>query len=367
MIKFLDLQKITAKYSQEIHSAVSRVIDSGWYLLGNEVKQFESNFAAFCQARHCIGVANGLDALILILKAYKEQGVMKDGDEIIVAANTYIASILAITAANLTPVLVEPDPASYNLDASRIEEAITPRTRAVMLVHLYGQCGYNEQIGEICSRYKLKLIEDNAQAQGALYQGRKTGSLGDAAGTSFYPGKNLGALGDGGAVTTQDPELADIIRAVANYGSRVKYVNDYQGQNSRLDELQAAVLDVKLRHLDADNQRRRAIANQYKSLITHPAITLPQVLHQEGHVWHLFVVRTPDRDRLQKYLADQGIQTLVHYPIPPHKQKAYLAWNNQSFPVTEQIHREVLSLPISQVLEDQEVLQIIEAINRYPG
>ncbi|HEU4573728.1 MAG TPA: DegT/DnrJ/EryC1/StrS family aminotransferase [Chitinophagaceae bacterium] len=365
MIKFLDLQKITEKYSQDIKTAVNRVIDSGWYLLGNEVKQFETNFAAFCQAKHCIGVANGLDALILILKAYKSMGVMQDGDEVIVPANTYIASVLAITAVNLKPVLVEPELATYNIDASLIEKAVTPKTKAVMIVHLYGQCAYNDRIKEICERYNLKLIEDNAQAQGALFKGQKTGSLGDAAGTSFYPGKNLGALGDGGAVTTNDDQLADIIRAVANYGSKVKYVNDYQGQNSRLDEIQAAVLDVKLRHLEEDNLRRRAVANRYLTEIRNPAIILPHVVQQEGHVWHLFVVRTTDREKLQQYLLDNGIQTLVHYPIPPHKQKAYTAWNDLRFPITEKIHQEVLSLPMSPVLTDDEVMKIVQDLNKF--
>jgi dTDP-4-amino-4,6-dideoxygalactose transaminase len=365
MIKFLDLQKITEKYSQDIKTAVNRVIDSGWYLLGNEVKQFETNFAAFCQAKHCIGVANGLDALILILKAYKSMGVMQDGDEVIVPANTYIASVLAITAVNLKPVLVEPELATYNIDASLIEKAVTPKTKAVMIVHLYGQCAYNDRIKEICERYNLKLIEDNAQAQGALFKGQKTGSLGDAAGTSFYPGKNLGALGDGGAVTTNDDQLADIIRAVANYGSKVKYVNDYQGQNSRLDEIQAAVLDVKLRHLEEDNLRRRAVANRYLTEIRNPAIILPHVVQQEGHVWHLFVVRTTDREKLQQYLLDNGIQTLVHYPIPPHKQKAYTAWNDLRFPITEKIHKEVLSLPMSPVLTDDEVMKIVQDLNKF--
>ncbi|MCW3118466.1 MAG: 4-keto [Chitinophagaceae bacterium] len=365
MIKFLDLQKINQQHSDEFKKAIGRVLDSGWYLLGNEVKQFEKNFASFCQADHCVGVANGLDALILILKAYKIQGLMKDGDEIIVPANTYIASILAITATNLKPVLVEPALNTYNLDTSLIEKAITPRTKAVMIVHLYGQCAYNDKVKEICDQYGLKLIEDNAQAQGAVYKGKKTGSLGDAAGTSFYPGKNLGALGDGGAVTTNDPELAEVVRTVANYGSKVKYVNEYLGQNSRLDEIQAAILDVKLGQLNDDNQRRREVANRYHAKIKNPKIVLPHIVSPEGHVWHLFVIRTENRDQLQQYLADNKIQTLVHYPIPPHKQTAYKEWNVQRFPITEKIHNEVLSLPISPVLTEDEVSYVIEIINRY--
>ena len=365
MIKFLDLQKITQKNSEEIKKAVIRVIDSGWFLLGKEVEQFEKNYASYCGTKHCIGVANGLDALILILRAYKLLGQMKDGDEVIVPANTYIASILAITAAGLQPVMVEPEIDTYNLDASLIEKAITARTRAVMIVHLYGQCAYNDKIKAICDKHGLKLIEDNAQAQGALYAGKKTGSQGDAAGTSFYPGKNLGAMGDGGAVTTDNAELADIVRTIANYGSKVKYVNEHIGQNSRLDEIHAALLDVKLKYLDEDNGKRRAIAARYLKEIQNPKIILPTAVHPEGHVWHLFVVRTENRDQLQKFLAENSIQTLIHYPIPPHKQKAYTEYSHLSFPVTEKIHREVLSLPISPVLSDEEVSFVINTINKY--
>jgi dTDP-4-amino-4,6-dideoxygalactose transaminase len=365
MIKFLDLQKITQRNSAEIKEAVERVIDSGWYLLGNETKKFEQNFSSYCHARYCIGVANGLDALILILKAYKILGVMKDEDEVIVPANTFIASILAITAANLKPVLVEPELSTFNLDASLIERAITPRTKAIMIVHLYGQCAYNEAIKIICDKYGLKLIEDNAQAQGAFFKGKKTGSLGHAAGTSFYPGKNLGALGDGGAVTTNDEKLAEIIRTLGNYGSKAKYINQYKGQNSRLDELQAALLDVKLKYLDMDNKRRREIAARYIDEIKNPKIILPHVLSPEGHVWHLFVIRSGKRDNLQEYLAKNQIQTLVHYPVPPHKQNAYKEWNKLSFPITEKIHSEVLSLPMNVALTDDEVSIIIKVLNRY--
>jgi dTDP-4-amino-4,6-dideoxygalactose transaminase len=366
MIKFLDLQKVTGKNGEEIREAVNRVVDSGWYLLGNEVKEFEKNFSSFCETKHCIGVANGLDALILIFKAYLEMGVLHEGDEVIVPANTYIASILAITAVNLKPVLVEPELATYNIDADNLEKAITSRTKAVLIVHLYGQCSFNDRIEKICKKHGLKLIEDNAQAQGAMYENRKTGSLGDAAATSFYPGKNLGALGDGGAVTTSDTALADIVRVLGNYGSSVKYVNDYhRGQNSRLDEIQAAVLDVKLKYMKADNQKRKNVAARYLSEIKNPKIILPHLLHNDAHVWHLFIVRTAKRDELQEYLQQQGIQTLVHYPIPPHKQRAYKEWNHLNFPITEKIHAEVLSLPISPVLEDDEVSYVINAINKY--
>lgn len=365
MIKFLDLHKITQKNAFEIKEAVNRVIDSGWFLLGNEVKQFEENFAIFCGVKHCIGVANGLDALRLIFKGYIELGIMEEGDEVIVPANTYIASILAVSDNRLKPVLVEPDINTYNLDSTKIEAAITAKTKAIMLVHLYGQCAYNRQIEEIAEKYNLKIVEDNAQSQGACYEGRVTGSLGDAAGNSFYPGKNLGALGDAGAVTTNDTELSKVVRALANYGSKVKYVNEYIGLNSRLDEIHAAVLDVKLRYLSEDTLLRKKIAKRYLREINNPKITLPYLQNEDGHVWHLFVIRTENREVLQKYLADNGIQALIHYPIPPHHQIAYQEWNNLSFPITEQIHREVLSLPISPVLTMEEVEKVIDIINRY--
>lgn len=365
MIKFLDLQLITQKNADEIKEAVNRVIDSGWYLLGNEVKEFESRFSEYCGVNHTVGVANGLDALRLILKAYVELGVMQEGDEVIVPANTYIASILAITDNRLVPVLVEPELSTYNIDPARIEEAISARTKAIMIVHLYGQCAYNEQIKQICTKHNLKLIEDNAQAQGACYHGKPTGSLGDAAGTSFYPGKNLGALGDAGAVTTNDAALADVIRTLANYGSKVKYVNEYAGLNSRLDEIQAAVLNVKLKYLDADTQKRREIASAYLRGMNNPLITLPQVVDDEAHVWHLFVVRTSDREAFQNYLTNCGIQSLIHYPIPPHQQKAYAHLNNLTFPITEKIHNEVISLPISPVMADREVEEVIRVVNAY--
>jgi dTDP-4-amino-4,6-dideoxygalactose transaminase len=367
MIKFLDLQKITNKYSAEIHEAVSRVTDSGWYLLGVENQEFERSYANYIGAGYCIGVANGLDALRLILRAYIESGVMAEGDEIIVPANTYIASILAITDNKLTPVLVEPDIETYQIDDSKIESVITTRTKGIMIVHLYGQCAYTDKIADICKRYDLKLIEDNAQAHGCKFNGKTTGSLGDAAGHSFYPGKNLGALGDAGAVTTNDEKLAEAIRSLANYGSAQKYRFDYQGLNSRLDEIQAAVLNVKLKYLDADITRRKEVARYYVEHIKHPDIILPKVNDWNAHVFHLFTIRTSRRDELQQYLTDSGVQTLIHYPVPPHKQKAYKDWNNLSLPVTEKIHAEELSLPISPVITNEEVKVVVESINSFPA
>jgi dTDP-4-amino-4,6-dideoxygalactose transaminase len=365
MIHFLDLQKITAKYSDELHAAVNRVVDSGWYLQGKENEQFEKNYAAYITTQYAIGVANGLDALIWILRAYIELGVMKTGDEIIVPANTYIASILAITENGLVPVLVEPDINTFQIDENKIEGAITPKTKAIMIVHLYGQCAYTDKIAYLCHKYNLKLIEDNAQAHGCLYNGRKTGSLGDAAGHSFYPGKNLGAFGDAGAVTTNDEELANTVRALANYGSRKKYVFEYTGRNSRLDELQAAVLNVKLKYLDADLALRKQVAKYYMEHITNPKIVLPIVNDWDAHVFHLFPIRTKRRDELQKYLSDNGVQTIIHYPIPPHKQACYKAWNHLSFPITEQIHCEELSLPMSQCLMEADIKNVVKIINKY--
>lgn len=377
MIKFLDLQGINAKYADELKQAAAEVIDSGWYLLGERVKQFESNLANYIGVKHAIGVANGLDALRLILKAYIELGVMKEGDEIIVPANTYIATILAITDNRLKPVLVEPDINSCNLDLDLIEEKITERTRAIMVVHLYGQVCWGAKLEELAKKYDLKIIEDNAQAIGAEWNGIKTGSLGDAAGFSFYPGKNLGALGDAGAVTTNDDDLAEVVRALGNYGSKVKYVNEYQGLNSRLDELQASFLNIKLKYLDAENQRRREIAQYYCANIKNPAIILPitpalsgveaksQQLRANSHVWHLFLTRTQNRNELQGYLAKNGVQTLIHYPVPPHKQLAYKEWNDLRFPITEQIHNEVLSLPISPVMSIEEVKRVVNILNKF--
>jgi dTDP-4-amino-4,6-dideoxygalactose transaminase len=372
MIKFLDLKAINDSFEPELSDAVKRVLDSGWYLLGKENEAFEKEYASYIGTKHCIGVANGLDALRLIFKAYIEMGIMQNGDEVIVPANTYIASILAITDNRLVPVLVEPDIKTYNIDSKLIEAKITKRTKAILLVHLYGQNAMNSEMKQLVDKYKLKLIEDNAQAAGCYYYNKRTGSLGDVAGHSFYPGKNLGALGDGGAVTCNDEKLAFVIRALANYGSSKKYVNDYQGLNSRLDEIQAAILRVKLKRLDADNQRRREIAQYYIENIKHPDIILPTfnfelstLNFQLTHIWHLYVIRTQNRDRLQQYLTENDIQTLIHYSIPPHKQLAYKEWNGMSFPITEKIHNEVLSLPISAVLTIREVKYVVKAINSF--
>ena len=369
MIKFLDLQKINAQYAEELKQAAVEVIDSGWYLLGERVARFENNLANYIGVKHAIGVANGLDALRLILKAYIELGVMKEGDEVIVPANTYIASILAITDNRLTPVLVEPDINSYNLNLDLIEESITDRTKAIMVVHLYGQVCWGTKLEELAKKYNLKIVEDNAQAIGAEWNGIKTGALGDAAGFSFYPGKNLGALGDAGAVTTNNDQLAEVVRALGNYGSKVKYVNEYQGLNSRLDEIQAAFLDIKLKYIDLENQRRREIAQYYSENIKHPDIILPtaynQIIPAMSNVWHLFVIRYSNRDNLQEYLTRKGIQSLIHYPIPPHKQNAYLELKHINLPVTDKIHNEVLSLPISPVMCDDEVQMVVKIINGF--
>lgn len=365
MIKFLDLEKITAKYSDEINEATSRVVNSGWYLQGKENEKFEKDFAEYIGTNYCVGCANGLDALIWIFRAYVEMGVIKPGDEVIVPANTYIASILAISENGLVPVLVEPDLNTYQINPERIEEAITPKTKAILIVHLYGQCAYTERIGELCRKYNLKLIEDNAQAHGCKFNGQRTGSLGDAAGHSFYPGKNLGAFGDAGAVTTNDEELATVIRAVANYGSTKKYVFKYIGRNSRLDEIQAAVLDVKLKHLEEDNERRKQVAELYIKGITNPEIIVPNVTDRDAHVFHIFPIRTKKRDDLQKYLTENGVQTIIHYPIPPHKQECYKDWSDLSFPITEQIHNEELSIPISPVMTDEEVSEVIRILNKW--
>lgn len=399
MIKFLDLKAINDSFQPELSQAVQRVINSGWYLLGEEVKVFEKEYAAYIGTQHCIGVANGLDALRLILKAYIELGVMKEGDEIIVPANTYIASILAITDNRLKPVLIEPDLKTYNLDPYLIEGKITKLTKGIMLVHLYGLNAMHPEIERLVNKYNLKLIEDNAQATGAshseaftkLYKKKsiknthcntiafseinlklkRTGSLGNAAGHSFYPGKNLGALGDGGAITTNDDELVSVIRALANYGSHKKYVNKYKGLNSRLDEIQAAILRCKLSRLDTDNQRRRIIAQYYCEYIKNDKIILPisnsqyEISNTLSHIWHLFIIRSPERDRLQQYLKEIGIQTQIHYPIPPHKQEAYKSMNELVLPITEKIHDEVLSLPMSPAMSDQEVKRVVESLNLF--
>jgi len=365
MIKFLDLQKITGKYAEEIHSAVSKVIDSGWYLQGAENEKFEVSYSKYIGTKHTIGCANGLDALIWIFRAYIELGVMVPGDEVIVPANTYIASILAITENNLIPILVEPDIDTFQLDENKIEAAITPKTKAILLVHLYGQCAFTAKIGDLCKKYDLKLIEDNAQAHGCLFNGRKTGSLGDAAGHSFYPGKNLGALGDGGATTTNSNELAETIRALANYGSSKKYVFKYTGRNSRLDEIQAAVLSIKLKYLDKDLALRKEVAKYYIDNIKNDKIKLPLVPDWDANVFHIFPIICKERDKLQLYLKDNGIQTIIHYPIPPHQQACYPDLNHLSFPITERIHREELSLPMSPVMTMDEVKKVVDVLNKW--
>jgi len=383
-MKFLDLKFINAGFRPELLTSMKRVLDSGWYLLGAEVNSFEKEYAKYIGVKHCIGVANGLDALRLILKAYIEIGFMEEDDEVIVPANTYIASILAITDNHLKAVLVEPDINTYNLDISLIEQHINQRTKAIMVVHLYGKACWASRLKELAIKYNLKIIEDNAQAAGAMIHDSgpwskvkdnlcnwRTGSLGDSAGHSFYPGKNLGALGDGGAVTTDDDELAAIIRALGNYGSSTKYVNDYQGLNSRLDEIQAAFLNVKLPYLDTDNQRRREIAHYYINNIKNPDIILPENRYPETvtsnleHVWHQFVIRSSHRDQLQRHLLDNDIPTIIHYPIPPHKQKAFKKWNDLDFPITEKIHQEVLSLPLNQAISDFDVTNIVRVLNNY--
>ncbi|MBR1871014.1 MAG: DegT/DnrJ/EryC1/StrS family aminotransferase [Kiritimatiellae bacterium] len=362
MIKFLDLHKINDRFRKEMDEATARVLDSGWYLLGGEVERFERDFAAYCGVKHCIGVANGLDALNLIIKAYG----FGPGDEIIAPANTYIASILAISENGATPVLVEPEWNTRLIDADLVEAAITPRTKAIMVVHLYGRAVAMEKIRDIAKRHGLKIIEDAAQAHGAMYMGRRCGNLGDAGGFSFYPGKNLGCLGDGGAVTTNDDALAAKIRAIRNYGSDRKYHHIYKGTNSRLDEIQAAWLAVKLPRLDADNAQRRAIAERYVREIANPLIELPKIPGDpQEHVWHIFAVTCPERDRLQEYLTANGIQTIIHYPTPPHRQDAYAELAHLRFPITERMHNEIISIPISPVMEDMEVEKVVEAMNAF--
>ena len=361
MIPFLDLHAVNARYHEQFRAKIDEVLNSGWYLYGKQNEEFCTRFARFCGTSHALGVANGLDALNLIIKGYG----FGAGDEIIVPANTYIASILAISENLCTPVLVEPDIATYNIHPDVIEEKITPRTKAIMVVHLYGQAVQMEKIWRLAQKYGLKIIEDAAQAHGAVYAGRKTGNLGHASGFSFYPGKNLGCLGDGGAVTTNDAGLHNRIQALANYGSQVKYEHIYKGVNSRLDELQAAILSVKLEGLDADNARRREISQYYRKHIRNPNIILPQTYDEAAHVWHIFAVRTPERDRLAKHLSANGVGTSIHYPTPPHKQMAYKEMRHLSLPVTEQIHREVLSLPMSPVLSDAEVRNVVEVVNAY--
>ena len=367
MIKYLPLKQINDRYDAELREAVGRVMDSGWYLKGEHTQRFEKNYATYIGTKYCVGVANGLDALTLILRAYIEKGVMQPGDEVIVPANTFIASILSISECGLTPILVEPSINTFQIDDSQIEEVMTERTKALMIVHLYGRCAYTEKIGMICKKHQLKLIEDNAQAHGCFApmdngQRSRTGSLGDASAHSFYPGKNLGALGDAGAVTTNDEELAQIIEELGNYGSSKKYVFDYQGRNSRLDEIQAAMLDVKLRHLDEDNQRRQAIADYYINNVKHPETLLPT---PSESVYHIFPILCERRDELQQYLKENGVETMIHYPIPPHKQACYKEWNDLSFPITERIHRQELSLPCHPAMKQEEADQIVSLLNRF--
>lgn len=369
MIPFLDLKAINAQYRDELVEATTRVIDSGWYIGGNELATFEQEFATYCGTKHAIGVANGLDALILTLRAWKELGKLKDGDEVIVPSNTYIASILAISANNLTPVLVEPDLATYNLCPLKTEQAITQKTKVILPVHLYGQLADMPAIMKIAKQHGLLVLEDSAQAHGASIDGVRAGNWGDASGFSFYPGKNLGALGDAGAITTNDDELVITLRSLRNYGSQEKYKNDFKGVNSRLDEMQAAMLSVKLKHLDVEIKRRREVASAYTKGIKNPLVTLPindldsDVSNFEQHVWHVFVIRCEKRDALQKHLAEQGIQTLIHYPIPPHKQQAYKELEDSNFPVSELIHEQVLSLPIGPTITDGQIKKIIDVIN----
>ena len=366
MIPFLSLKDVTALHGAEINEAVTRVTNSGWYLQGKENESFEENYSKFIGAKYTIGCANGLDALIWIFRAYIEMGIMQPGDEVIVPANTYIATILAITENGLKPVLVEPKLNTLEIDEDKIEEAITPKTKAIALVHLYGRLAWNEKIADICKKYNLKLVEDNAQAHGCLTaDGRMTGSIGDAAGHSFYPGKNLGALGDGGAVTTNDPELAEAVRTLANYGSSKKYVFKYTGRNSRLDEIQAAVLNVKLKYLVEDNAHRKEVAKYYIENIKNPSIKLPDTLPYESNAFHLFPILCEKRDKLHDYLEANGIGTVIHYPIAPHKQECYKEWNDISLPITEYIANHELSLPIGPSITMEEVKQIVNLINQF--
>ena len=361
MIKFLDLAKVNNRFRDEIDGRFKTILDKGWYLQGEENENFSKHFAEYCGTKYAIGVANGLDALNLIIKA-SGFGV---GDEIIVPANTYIATILAISENGCTPVLVEPNITTYNIDPDKIEAAITSRTKAIMVVHLYGQVVQMQKVWDIAKKYGLKVFEDCAQAHGAKYQGKRVGNLSDAGAFSFYPGKNLGCMGDGGMVTTNDEELYKKVKAIANYGSDRKYHHIYKGTNSRLDELQAAVLDVKLPHLDADNARRREIAKYYREHITNPLIILPQTYDEDAAVWHIFAVRTSERDLFQQYLTDNGVQTIIHYPTPPHKQEAYKEWANCSYPISEEIHRTVISLPMSPVMSVDEVKEVVRIVNEY--
>lgn len=365
MVKLLDLQSITMQHGDEYKAAANRVIESGWFLQGKEIEKFESDYARYIGTSQCVSVANGLDALYLMMRAYKEMGVMQDGDEIIVPANTYIATIIGITRNNLVPVLVEPTWNNLEIDIDKIEAAVTPKTKGVLIVHLYGRVAYNDKLGEICKKYNLKLMEDCAQSHGCTWKNVKTGALGNAAAHSFYPGKNLGAFGDAGAVTTSDLELAQVIRALANYGSQKKYVFKYVGMNSRMSELDAAVLDVKLKYLDEDNAKRQKLAAYYYENIKNPLITLPAQIPDENNVYHQFPVFCERRDELQEYLKLNGIQTLIHYPIPPHKQECYKEWNERSYPITEKIHAQELSIPMNQVITQEQAEKVVSVLNSF--
>lgn len=364
-IPYLNLKAMTSLHADEIQQAIAQVVDSGWYLQGEAVHQFERHYAQYIGTTHCVGVANGLDALTLTLRAYKELGLLHDGDEVLVQANTFIATVLAITENRLTPVFVDVEPTTLDLQPEALEQAITPRTKALMLVHLYGRCTYNETLRTLCEAHQLLLIEDNAQAHGCHCGQRKTGSLGHAACHSFYPGKNLGALGDGGAVTTNHDDLAKMIRSLANYGFSQKYVAPLQGRNSRLDEIQAAVLDVKLRHLDAETQRRIDIARTYYKYIQNDILRLPTLMDEGNNVYHIFPIFTPHRDALQQHLSEHGIQTLIHYPIPPHQQACYKEYNQLALPVTKQLAHEELSLPLNPTMTDEEVAHIVATLNAF--
>ncbi len=364
MIPFLDFKDLNAEYKQELMDAISDVIDSGRYILGPRVEEFEKKFAEYCGVKEVIGTGNGLDALTLIIRGYKELGVFREGDEIIVPANTYIATILAIAENHLKPVLVEPDLGTGNIDEKLLEKHITKKTKAILTVHLYGRIAYSETMAKIAKKHKLKIIEDCAQSQGAIYKGKKAGSLGDAAGFSFYPSKNLGALGDAGAVTTSDRKLAAVVRAIRNYGSNNKYYNLYKGVNSRLDEIQAAVLLVKLKYLDRDNEKRRVIARRYLQEISNPALAMP-LDFGDAHVWHLFTVRPQNRKKFQKYLMDQGIDSVIHYPVAPHKQRAFKEWNRRSYPISEKIHATIVSLPLYPGMPEEDMSAVIRACNSY--
>jgi len=364
-IKYFDLKQLNDSFEPELSQAIQRVLNAGWYLLGSENEAFEKEFAAYCGVKHCIGVANGLDALTLVLNAWKEFGILDEGDEVIVPANTYIATILSITRSGLKAVLVEPYAPSFNLNPMLIEAHLTSKSKVILPVHLYGQCAEMDAINAIALKYNLKVLEDAAQGHGAIYKGKRTGNLGDAAGFSFYPAKNLGCLGDGGCVTTNDDALAECVRILANYGSKDKYINRYKGINSRLDELQAAILRVKLARLDADNDKRRVIARQYLSEIQHPTIQIPEIKDFKAANFHVFPILSDQRDELQAYLTSKNIQTLIHYPVPPHKQNAYREWNQRSYPITEKIHLKELSLPVSPLQTQKETAYVCQCINQF--